>query len=364
MDLIPWDYRIESAYQIPLGGSQSSLCYLAEQLAGQGHEVFLLNNTPSKGLSRGVMCLPLQQISRQLLQSFDVVVEFNGTFIGRQIKPGLATKALLILWTQHAHDQPAVAPLCEPAVCSVYDYIIFISEWQKQQYQIQFNIDSSRATVLRNAVAPDFLNLFPGSTPVLPQKQQPSVLAYTSTPFRGLDILLDVFPEIRQAVPGTILKVFSSMKVYNVDEADDPYCHLYKKCREAEGVAYIGSVPRAELARGLSSASVLAYPNTFPETSCIAVMEAMAAGCQIVTSSMGALPETAAGFARLVPVDGDWSSYKERFVEETVDILNRFLCPDTAEIEKHLKNQIIHVNNACTWEAVSRQWIGWLSSKA
>ena len=131
MDLIPWDYRIESAYQIPLGGSQSSLCYLAEQLAGQGHEVFLLNNTPSKGLSRGVMCLPLQQISRQLLQSFDVVVEFNGTFIGRQIKPGLATKALLILWTQHAHDQPAVAPLCEPAVCSVYDYIIFISEWQK-----------------------------------------------------------------------------------------------------------------------------------------------------------------------------------------------------------------------------------------
>lgn len=58
-DPIACDYTIETPYQQPLGGSQSALCYLAEELASQGHEVFLLNNSKTPRISRGVVCLPL-----------------------------------------------------------------------------------------------------------------------------------------------------------------------------------------------------------------------------------------------------------------------------------------------------------------
>ncbi|MEG4007423.1 hypothetical protein QUA41_16185 [Microcoleus sp. Pol11C1] len=45
LDTYTWDYNIETPYREPLGGTQSAICYLAEALAAQGNEVFLLNNT-------------------------------------------------------------------------------------------------------------------------------------------------------------------------------------------------------------------------------------------------------------------------------------------------------------------------------
>jgi len=357
-DFIGWDYQVESVYQMPLGGSQSALCYLAEAMAKLGHDVFLLNCTSISGFSRGVNCLPWNE-SRKVLQSLDAIIVLSLAGYGRQIRQLMGKHTRLILWLHTTSTMPVVEALENQEERDAYDGFAVISEWQRDQYYQHFNIDSSKTSILRNAIATTFSGIFPENTSIVKVKSQPPVLAYTSTPFRGLNILLAVFPLIRAAIPGTRLKVFSSMKVYQISETEDEYTELYRQCQETEGVEYIGSIPQPDLARELQSITVLAYPNTYPETSCITVMEAMASGCRIVTSNLAALPETTAGFATLIPIQEDWEVYKNQFTEAVIQILQNFMSVDT---ENHLRRQVDYINNYCTWSVRAEEWIKWLSS--
>jgi len=355
LDTANHDYTIASVYQQPLGGTSSAVCYLAEAMAKWGQEVFLLNKTTTPGRSCGVIVLPFAAVPSQWYESLDALVVVNLAGQGRQLRQRLPEKTRLILWTGHAHDQPAMQGLHDPDDRSTYDSFVLVSEWQRQQFHQHFNLDLSRTRVLRNAISPAFCDRFPNPASILSCKTKPPVLAYTSTPFRGLDLLLKVFPKIREAVPEVSLKVFSSMKVYNLPDTE--YEGLYHRCQMMEGVQYIGSLSQPELAQELETVRVLAYPNTFAETSCIAVMEAMASGCQIVTSDRGALAETTAGFARLISCNPNLEAYKAQFVDATVDLLTA----DSAPTEARLRQQVNYVNTHCIWSVRAQEWLDWLS---
>ncbi|HSI10571.1 MAG TPA: glycosyltransferase family 4 protein [Chthoniobacter sp.] len=363
-DFSPWDYHVLSVETQPFGGSQSAACYLARELAMLGHEVFFVNHTRTPGHYAGVTCLAWSTATAPSLQALnlDVFVCLPGAGSGRLMRDVLGKKTRLVLWTQHRIDQPAVAALAQPEESECYDAFAFVSEWQRDEFRLGFGLPFVRTQILRNAAAPAFVDLFPEDRPILPQKTMPPVLAYTSTPYRGLDVLLEAFPAIRQQVPGARLRVFSSMAVYKESAAADQaqYGTLYQRCRETPGVEYVGSLDQPALARELSSVSVLAYPNTFPETSCIAVLEAMASGCRIVTTAQGALPETTAGFARLVSFGGNRSFNLQRFVDQTVAAIREVQSGDPA-VEASLRRQVDYIRENATWAVRAGQWAEWLA---
>jgi len=363
VDFTPWDYDGDTPYERPLGGSQSALCYLTEQLARDGHDVLVLNHRAQAGIVRGVEYRPISQTKPAWLADREAAVVLNATEPVTVLRQYAAPGTRLILWTQHAHDQPAVAPLSKADIRNTFDSIVFVSDWQREQYLRAFQLDAARTVVLRNAMAPAFERLFAPDDDVLAAKEHPPLVAYTSTPFRGLDVLVNLFPRIRRAVPEATLRIYSSMQVYQVSAADDGrrYAELYRRCDETSGIERVGSLTQPQLAEELRRTAVLAYPNHFAETSCIAAIEALAAGCQMVTSDLGALRETTSGFARLVPVDSGATEYAERFVDHTVAALHQ-AASASAELRAAIQTQVSSMQAEYTWRLRAQQWVAWLAT--
>lgn len=284
-----------------MGGSQSALCFLAKALTLRGHQVTIVNGRKDPIIIEEISHLGLQNLPASLFQLPDSAFVFLNPQAShaRPILQFLSDCNVVVQWQQHAFDQPAVAELTDPSFQNDWDAFVFVSEWQRQTFKSQFGIEEKRSHVIRNAIGNPFEKIFSNLDYLRAMKRASCCLAYTSTPFRGLALLVDWFAELRKDFPSITLDVFSSMTVYFQTSEYPEDETLYDRCRNSPGIRYVGSLGQYELARRLSRSSILAYPNVFHETSCIAAYEALAAGLGVVTTNLGALPETCYPYAKL-----------------------------------------------------------------
>ena len=360
-DHTPVDYTAATPFERPLGGSESAQCYLAIELAKLGHTVALVTNTSAPGTYRGVVCSNHHDSgTAALLNAADVVVASNEA-LGRKLRDNLRVTTPLVLWTGHAHDQPAITGLESAREKKMWSGFAFVSRWQLEQFADLFWVPAEKSRVMRNGIAPVFANLV--SPEPWFRRDDPPVLVYTSQPYRGLAVLLDAFPRIRIAIPGTRLNVFSGFAVVNQTREDDPYTSLYERCRTTDGVEYVGPVSQTALASELSAAAALAYPSIFMETSCISALEAMAAGLLVLATRTAALPETTAGFARLAEYRPDHALLAREFADMTIEELQRIRHSPDAEAARRAA-QIAHVREQHTWPVLALEWQSWLTEVA
>jgi glycosyltransferase involved in cell wall biosynthesis len=357
-DRTPVDYTPETPFLRPLGGSESAQCYLSIELAARGHSVALVTNTSSPGGYRRVQCSNHHdQGTLALLKSADIIVASNES-LGRSLKDRGVDRPM-VLWIGHAQDQPAIKGLESSRERKAWAGFAFVSQWQQEKFTDEYWVPVERSRVMRNAVSPGFLELAPGAPWY--ERGLPPVLVYTSQPYRGLDVLLDAFPAIRAAIPEVRLKVFSSFaSTYATPLAEDPHAALYRRCDDMDGAEYVGAIAQPALAGELSSAAALAYPSTFYETSCIAVLEAMAAGLTVCTTRLGALPETTAGFARMVEPSHDRTKLAPAFAAATIAALSE--CRERPEtVRAQRERQIAYVRENYAWPKRAQEWEAWLS---
>ena len=171
-----------------------------------------------------------------------------------------------------------------------FEKLIFVSNWQFQWYQRHYGMPWHKCVVLQNAIEP-----------ITPNKQKDGKirLIYHTTPHRGLELLLPVFDALCKKYDNIELDVFSSFNAYGWPERDQPYEPLFEFARNHPKINYHGYQPNEVIRDALAKADIYAYPSIWQETSCISMMEAMSAGCEIVHPNLAALSETAANWTAM-----------------------------------------------------------------
>jgi len=170
-----------------------------------------------------------------------------------------------------------------------FDHIVFVTQWQRDQYVAMYNIPYSMCSVIPNAVEKTY------NPPENMAHAGKVRFIYHTTPHRGLESLYPIFDALSKEHSNIHLDVYSSFAIYGWAQRDDPYVKLFTDIHSHPNMTYHGSVPNDTVLAALDNADVFLYPNIWKETSCIALIEAIKSGVLCIHPNYGALTETASG---------------------------------------------------------------------
>jgi glycosyltransferase involved in cell wall biosynthesis len=372
-----WDPA--TALATGIGGSETAAIHMSRELALLGHEVVVYAD-----VSR--FCSIDADDSGKFLHSCDVEWVSYGElpprepcdlFISsrqpdarRHLRP-LCRRAWL--WVHDLH----CGPDWENVIATDYDKILCLSSWARTKFLEYYpGVEPTKVVQTRNTADPELFASRAGSAEASdglgktlvtlhPGDQHmrwafgtaPFRVTYSSSPDRGLDKLLDLWPVICEiaSIPRNHhppeLHVYYGFetweKMATLQGSDSELVKLVllrEKMERTPGVHYHGRAGQAEIARSHLQSQLWLYPTDFLETSCITAMEAQAAGCKVIATRCGALPETvSSGYL----VDGPTS--REGYVERFLECVREALADDSCLVV-----------TPRPWAEVAKQWDAWL----
>jgi glycosyltransferase involved in cell wall biosynthesis len=168
------------------------------------------------------------------------------------------------------------------------DRIIAISAHSASRAVARYGLDRRRIEVVHHGVAHD--RFFPAVSPQ-PARGEPYFLCLGNTrPYKNISTALRAFAECSRRRPG--IRLIIAGRGDGLNELRQ----LARDLRVSDLVSFTGLVDNAELLRLLNGAVALVFPSLI-EGIGLPVLEAMAAGCPVVTSTCPTLVEIAGGAA-------------------------------------------------------------------
>ena len=252
-----------------------------------------------------------------------------------------------ILWLHDLPNDPESHHLSDKEARKKFAKFVFVSNWQMNEYIHTYGLRWDECVVIPNAIDPiDF-----------DEKPKDGIvrLIYHSTPHRGLELLVPSFEYLAEKYDNIELDVYSSFNLYGWAERDQPYEELFERCRKHPKINYHGTQSNKVVREALTKADIFAYPNIWPETSCLCAMEALDAGCLMLAPNYAALPETAASWG----ITYQWTPDHNKHVNMFTNILDNMiftLSEDKEDAEHMVIQQKLYYDNFYSWKVRMPQW--------
>jgi len=263
-----------------------------------------------------------------------------------------------IVWLHSHHLEPGLEDLMDKQFQKHFKAYVFVSDWQYEGFVQRFKLPAEKCFVLKNAIHPFEKHKKPEG------KLQ---LMFHPNPIRGLDILLEsikllpeedfelhIFheldPDERKKQYQQGLQTYEYSHVPPQEEEFLRYC--LRLANQDSRVVRHTRTNNSKVREQLMNTHIFAYPTYFLETSCICMIEALAAGCSVLSSNLAALPETGLGFARQYGFIPDRQKHIERFARELKRTITEYR---NGEFNSDLQVEI--TNKYYSWETRTKDWI-------
>ena len=300
-------------------------------------------NSESSGGSENQLRLLLKYLPDKNFKKINLIL--NNT------DPNLLENNMInILWMQHFVNIEEAKNLNSKSYVDKLDYIVFNSHWNFEKFVYQFKIPENKSVVIKNAVEK------------IEYQKKPTDkinLIYHTTPWRGLEILLNVFKKLN--LDNVSLNICSSTSIYGKKFHDDygkKYEKLFNECKNTKNVNYFGFIENKKIIELLKKIHIYSYPSIWVETSCISAIESMAAGCEIVTTNLGAMYETCSPFGTFVGIEKNYSNLEKKYSKVLLDSIKNYWSDKN---QKKLKLQHQIINDVYSWDTRSVEWINFLN---
>jgi len=339
----PWG---PASLKAGIGGSEEAVILLSREFAAAGWHVEVYAYPPSEQATtdeHGVVWMPYTAFNPE--EACDVFIGWRQYRHGAAFHSGLNRHAKQSwLWL---HDT-IVPEHFDASWLGSVDGIFCLSRAHAADMPSAF---MHKVRLTTNGLNAEFFRDGPND---------PRSFVYASSPDRGLLPLLEQWPTIHAALPGSRLHVFYGFNQHYLNAmAQAPQLREIRSKIELlarhHGVLWHGMVGQDVLADALSHCGFWLYPCVWKETSCITAMKAMAMGAIPITSRypISALPETCGAFD-LGPAarEGMISASPEWLAEWTAAVIEA-AGGDHGRMRGEMKSW---ARKTYSWKAVARQW--------
>jgi len=282
------------------------------------------------------------RITPDLLEDFQIIPSRVGQLQENKIR------------VYHLHDlpqDPETNHLKDNNSRDRFHKLVFCGHWQYNQYVNLLGIpQNDRCVILETPIEPIEYK----------EKSTEEVrLIYTSTPQRGLALLVPVFEELCKKYNNLHLDVFSSFSIYGWNQADQPFQELFERCKNHPKITYHGSQPNEVVREYLQKAHIFAYPSIWQECNSRALIEAMSAGCLCLHPNLAGLSDTSGNLTSMYQFVDNPNVHAAKFyhlLENSIQVVNTSQAKNYLAFVKQYADIRFNVNK------IASQWTDLLVS--
>jgi len=370
IDVLGLRYDGSTAEKRGLGGSESAVIYMAEELHKLGFSVTVYNNCKGDnshpGVYNGVEYIDNGDYYK-FEDFYDIVICSRSVipFMPGSVYKFIENSTHKVLWMHDTFcegDENLEYLLVNGIINEVFvlsdfhlTYVTTNEHGNKRMYEVLKN----KVWITRNGVKRRFFDDY------LIEKKQKNKFVYNASVTKGLVPLLeDIWPEIKRRIPDARLVCIGGYYDLLNGEFNEQKEKLLKYSSDDRykdlDIEFTGIITQKQVAEIVATSGFMIYPAEFPETFGISTLESLLYNTPVITNNFGALEQTAIDIAcykidyPVVP------NSLFPFINKDVQVQRFIKLVEQAYNDDYLYQQKQHacdvIKDICEWSTVALQW--------